>query len=220
VSPALPETVKPVAVKPSEPSQPKSAPVIPAPVQPPATNNPVGSAGPPPLRVPAVALTSKPLGDLALVSEVARHLGRDVDSVIAQLRSSGFAHLTPLSKVRVSSILQQIDRHPHSAPPKDAVAVQKVPSGKPAPAPVFKSMAAAAAAIAASAVKLSPAPTLKVPRSITVQQLADVLGVKPHVIIADLMKLNELCHSNQPMSEPSLHSVCARRGFEVTIIEN
>jgi hypothetical protein len=61
-------------------------------------------------------------------------------------------------------------------------------------------------------------PVLQVAHNITVQDLAALLGVKTHVIVADLLSMRVLRHAHQSVSELVLRKLCRRRGFEVTII--
>ena len=204
LTPVLIQPLKPIILSPPEPANLNPAiiasntPPEQKPAQPSLPDNPIKSDSTPSAPSPTPSpIPHKPIGEIALVSEVANHLGRDVNEVVALLRASGFVSLTPATQVQVSTILQQLAKRSPFATLKVDVAPQNLPRVMP-----------------------NTAPALKVPRNITVQQLADVLGVKAHVIIADLMSLKELRHSNQSMSEPSLRSVCVRRGFEITIIED
>ncbi len=79
--------------------------------------------------------------------------------------------------------------------------------GKPAPAPA----AAPAAAVAGTALQLHG--------PVTVKELAELLGTRPNLLIADLMRLNVLASINQTLELSIVQKVSEKYGFYVEMEE-
>jgi translation initiation factor IF-2 len=95
---------------------------------------------------------------------------------------------------------------PASAPPRPPVppapAAAPVPAAPPAPPP-------------APAVPAGPKKTITLKNATSVKELAELLGVKPNLLIAELMKMNILASINERMDIKIAQQVAEKHGFIV-----
>ena len=207
-----------------------------------ALNQPSGpspAASNPPA-VPSPAPFTPVLGETATLADVARHLGKPVEEVASRMASRGIRNVQPTSRVNVAFVTRLFNEPlpdrilassiPQAVPrPQKSSPAQPIPTGVTQPPRSDRSTPQDAPNKGAKydprtgQLTISPAEPVKrtvlqVARNITVQNLATMLGVKTHVIVAELLSMKELRYAHQSMTETTLRKICARRGFDVLLV--
>ena len=213
VEPAIPAPVKPAAPAPERPPMPAGLEALPErPLQAPRPELVLKPVAPPPA-APNPAATAAKAPAAAATADAAKALKKEKKAPRA---------LHPVDEVDEAAILPgSLSKVVRDTPARTAPARRgaehenaRDSRGKPQrPAVAPQKSRGPSAGITVSA----EANVLKIHGAVAVKELADKLGTRPNVVIAELMKLGILASINQSVDAETAGKVAAQHGFTVEL---
>ncbi|MFO7535858.1 MAG: translation initiation factor IF-2 [Kiritimatiellia bacterium] len=112
-------------------------------------------------------------------------------------------------------VAQGFSRPPAPVPQAARPVVPPVPAKPLTPAPPPAAAPAPRPAVAPAAPVVSNGKTVTLKSATSVKELADLLGLKPNILIAELMKMNILASINERMDVKVAQKIAEKHGFAV-----
>ncbi len=141
------------------------------------------------------------------VHELARELGLNSKDVLDRLQTLGVVAKNHMTALAPDAVAKARAAFKASAPPAE---IKPPPPPAPAPVPAPPPASAPTSAVSAANSKVI---TLKGP--IIVRELAEILGVRPNQLIAELMRLNVLASINEHIEIKDAARIAEKHGYTV-----
>ena len=159
------------------------------------------------------------------VHELAKQLGLGSKELVAKLRELGLEVKSHMSTVDEATIARLKGEAPAAeaapaspAPTPEAPVADAIPAAEPAPAVAPEPKAAPQTpptpeAAPTPAPAVDDAKVIRISGAVAVKDLADKLGMRPNMLVAELMKMNIFASINQRIDVPVARKVAEHHGF-------